>query len=102
MKCINILHIDDDESTLKLMKNLLENENEAFKVTSILVTAQSMLDLRFLEDQKYDIIISDYQMPVLNGLEFIEKIRKNRHKTPVIIVSGQEQVEIPKELLVRH
>lgn len=84
------------------MKNLLENENEAFKVTSILVTAQSMLDLRFLEDQKYDIIISDYQMPVLNGLEFIEKIRKNRHKTPVIIVSGQEQVEIPKELLVRH
>ena len=50
-----------------------------------------------LENQQYDLILTDLNMPGLSGLEVLEKVRKCQSETPVIVISayggGDEEVE---------
>lgn len=78
-----ILIVDDNESIRKLIAEFLslegysidiaENGIEAFKKTLIV---------------KYHLIILDFQMPKMNGLDTIKAIRMNIPTIPVIIISG--------------
>ena len=58
----------------------------AFDVKSARVDTESAL-MAALSDTR-DIIITDYAMPRLNGIEAIKRIRAEHIETPVIIVSG--------------
>lgn len=84
-----ILVVDDSHTTRILQKNILSNHG--YNVT----TATNPINaLDKTASNNYDLIISDIQMPEMNGFEFIQKLRKttNYQKTPVIIVSSE-----PKE-----
>ena len=57
--------------------------------------------------QKYiendiDIIISDYYMPNLNGLDMIEKIRAKNKDIPIVLVSALEDINIISRALRLH
>jgi CheY-like chemotaxis protein len=41
-----------------------------------------------LEDQTFDLIVTDYQMPGMNGLELVEAMRQKLPETPVIMITG--------------
>ncbi len=51
-----------------------------------------------LNDDRYDLLITDHQMPKVTGLELIQKLRSESRGLPVILVSGM----IPVEELERH
>ncbi|MFX0093068.1 MAG: PAS domain S-box protein, partial [Candidatus Hodarchaeota archaeon] len=93
---INILHIDDEQGFLELAKVYLER----FSKNIIIDSVSSPFDaLQRLETQKYDIIISDYQMPDLNGLEILKKLREAGNTSPFIILTGKGREEIAIEAL---
>ncbi|MFX0072119.1 MAG: response regulator [Candidatus Hermodarchaeota archaeon] len=88
---IKVLHIDDEEDFLELAKFFLEDLSSKIVIESL----SSPYDaLERLKTQIYDVIISDYQMPDLNGLELLSKLRKKGNYTPFIILTGRGREEV--------
>ncbi|MFP5438447.1 MAG: ATP-binding protein [Bacteroidia bacterium] len=87
-----VLVIDDDATQLRLMKELLENDGAV-----VITEANSLAALKLIEGQPFDIIITDLQMPVMDGFALVEKIRSNPRKDiaslAVVALSGRRDLE---------
>ncbi len=93
---IQILHVDDDAAFASLTAEMLENEDERFTVTTEL-SATEGLD-RLAEDD-IDCIVSDYNMPGRDGIEFLERVRENYPDLPFILFTGQGSEEVASEAI---
>ena len=82
-KNIKILYVEDDEIARENGIEYLENYFEHIYETSDAIKA-----LQLYEKHKPDIIITDIQMPKLNGLEFVKRIRQKDKKTQVIVITA--------------
>lgn len=80
-----LLLLDDDEALLEALTGTLQNKLAHLHVDAC-QTAQEAIG--FLHDTSYDTIISDVNMPSMNGLEFVKKINEIRPHTPIILMSG--------------
>ena len=78
-----ILLIDDNKLGLAARKAVLEELGYGITIAS---GAQEGLK-RFAEDD-FELVVTDYKMPRMNGVQFIEKIRKLTPAIPVILLSG--------------
>jgi len=91
MKMLSILLIDDDAIERMKFKQVCKNIN--FKC-SILEAENGLIALELLDnsEKSFDIIISDLQMPIMNGLEFLKNVRliNNYQNIPVIIMSNSD------------
>jgi len=85
-----VLYVDDEPGLLELAKLFLEETGE-FSIETL--TAASAAIVR-LERQKYDAIISDYQMPVMDGIAFLTAVRGSGNTTPFILFTGRGREEI--------
>ncbi len=50
--------------------------------------------LKKLENQTYDAIVSDYEMPQKNGLDFLKSIREQENEIPFILFTGKGREEV--------
>ena len=82
-KNIKILYVEDDEIARENGVEYLENFFEQIYEASDAIKA-----LQLYEKHQPDIIITDIQMPKLNGLEFVKKIRQKDKKTQIIIITA--------------
>jgi len=87
---VSVLYVDDESDLLALGKLFLEQDG-SFSV-DILPSAREAL-LR-LESKQYDAIISDFQMPGINGIEFLHRVRASGNTIPFIIFTGRSREEI--------
>jgi len=87
---ISILYVDDEESLLEVGKLFLERSGQ-FSV-DVIASAPEALDL--LATRNYDAIISDYQMPVMDGIEFLKKVRASGKAIPFILFTGRGREEV--------
>ncbi|MDD1729763.1 MAG: response regulator [Methanospirillum sp.] len=85
-----ILLVDDDEDLLFLGKTYIEK----FKDFTVDVALSARQGFEKLQICPYDAIISDYDMPEMNGIVFLEKIRSCGYLAPFIILSGKTREEI--------
>ncbi len=98
-----ILVIDDSHTTRVLQKNILTN-----KGYNVLTSSNPIDALEKTTQNKYDLIITDVQMPEMTGFEFVEKLRANPEyeKTPIIVVSSEPKerytVEIEKNKILAY
>ena len=87
-KNIKLLYIEDDpitrENGIEYLENYFENIYEA---------ADGLEAFRLYNKHKPDIIITDIEMPKLNGLEFVERIRKEDDTTQIIITTAYSHKE---------
>ena len=97
--------VEDSASTRSFVRAILEDPASAAAMGDLEVTeAQSGFDaMRLLPRARYDLIITDINMPDVNGLELIHFIRKSEHyrTTPLVIISTQateRDVERGKQL----
>ena len=80
-----MLYIDDDPAILDLAKIYLEmSRNLRIDTTTSVREA-----LGKINQQKYDGIISDYEMPEINGIEFLRYIRLHYRDLPFILFTGR-------------
>jgi PAS domain S-box-containing protein len=94
-KKIRILHVDDDDCVLQVSKEILEMDSN-FEVDNVTSVAQAKEKMR---NQKYAAIISDYEMPTQNGLEFLKELREQSHEIPFIMFTGKGREEVIIEAL---
>jgi PAS domain S-box-containing protein len=87
---IHILHLDDDRSILEVSKQILQLEDN-FEV-DIVTSASEAIERIAL--QKYDVIVSDYEMPIKDGLQFLKEIREQFDDTPFIMFTGKGREEV--------
>ena len=82
-KNIKILYVEDDDITrengVEYLQNYFQNIYEANNALSA---------LKLYETIKPNIIITDIQMPKLNGLEFVKRVRQKDKKVQVIIITA--------------
>ncbi len=87
---ISVLYVDDEPELLEIGKLFLEKRS-AIRVDTALSAIEA---LKALEQHHYDAIISDYQMPGLNGIEFLKKTRKKYGDIPFILFTGKGREEV--------
>ncbi len=61
---------------------------------SVDVAQSAAIALRKLKQASYDVIVSDYQMPGMDGIELLKKLRGSGNSTPFIIFTGKGHEEI--------
>jgi len=87
---IRVLYVDDEPALLEVGKLFLE-ESGQFSV-DIITSAPAALAL--LDSRTYDSIISDYQMPEMDGIEFLKRVRTSGNTIPFILFTGRGREEI--------
>ena len=85
-----ILYVDDDPALLDVGKIFLERDG-TYTVSTCL-SAGEALDL--LKTTCYDAIVSDYQMPEMDGIGFLKTLRSQGDNTPFIIFTGKGREEV--------
>ncbi|BBL64197.1 MULTISPECIES: response regulator [Methanosarcina] len=87
---MRVLLIDDDPLFLELSKTFLEVFHD---IASDAVDSAGEA-LQKLEKDSYDVVISDYDMPFMNGIAFLKTIRNKNIKTPFILFTGADKDKI--------
>ncbi|MHA2296619.1 MAG: PAS domain S-box protein [Candidatus Hodarchaeales archaeon] len=88
---ISVLHIDDDNNFLNFVKIYIEEKYNNLDVDSLSNPEEVF---QKLEEKEYDVIVSDYQMPDLDGLELLEELRKRGNEIAFIIFTGKGREEV--------
>jgi PAS domain S-box-containing protein len=96
MDSISILHVDDEPDLTELTATFLERERETFDVSTAASAAEG---LDRLAEEDIDCIVSDYDMPGMNGLEFLEAVREDRPDLPFVLFTGKGSEEIASEAI---
>jgi len=92
---IRVLHIDDDSSFLDLSQTYLERElRDATVVTAD--TPQAGLDKL---NRNFDCVVSDYDMPKMDGLELFEMVNERQPRLPFVLYTGKGSEEIASKAL---
>ncbi len=82
-----ILFVEDDEDQLNSTPRILENVG--YSVTALGVP-QEALDLVISDPNRFELLITDYDMPAINGIELIQRMHAVNPKLPSILISGRE------------
>jgi CheY-like chemotaxis protein len=92
---ISVLYVDDEKTLLDVTRVWLEMTGEFTVTTSI--SAKDAIDL--LGTRAFDAIVSDYQMPVMDGLLFLKHLRREGNAVPFILFTGKGREEVAIEAL---
>jgi len=92
---IRVLHVDDDPSVGELTKTLLEQVDEQFSVVTETTVVEGLNRL----DDDFDCVISDYDMPNTNGIEFLEIVRERYPDLPFVLFTGKGSEEVASEAI---
>lgn len=92
---ISVLYVDDEAVLLDIVKIHLERAG-IFRVE----TVESAKDaLQKLKEKEYDAIVSDFQMPEMDGIESLKVVRKEYPRLPFIIFTGRGREAVAIEAL---
>ncbi|MBP1927610.1 PAS domain S-box-containing protein [Methanolinea mesophila] len=87
---IRVLYVDDEPGLLELARLFIEKLGN-FSVDTV-ESAYGALEKIDIGD--YDVIVSDYQMPGMDGLELLKKLRASGDTTPFLIFTGKGREEV--------
>ena len=81
----SILLVDDDPTFLKMMKGWLDSD---YRVTIVTSGTQALM---YIADNRPDLILLDYEMPVISGPQVLEMIRSETKvdNIPVMFLTGK-------------
>ena len=93
---VSVLHVDDQPEFLTLTSAFLSEADSRLAVESV-TSPQEALDRLATAD--FDCIVSDYDMPVMNGLTFLSRVRETHPRLPFILFTGSPTSDLFAEAL---
>ena len=79
----NILVVEDDRLNRELLSKMLRQEGY-----QVLEACDGDIALKILQVLPCDLVITDFLMPMLNGIEFVDQLRSLKPQMPVIFITG--------------
>ena len=89
---IQVLYVDDEPSVLELLKVYLEQSGN-FNVDIITSSHSAIIHLN---SKTYDVVISDYIMPEMNGIDLLKTVRSSGNTIPFILFTDK----VPEEVII--
>lgn len=93
---IHVLHVEDDTAFAELVSVYLERDADA---TSVHTATAPDKGLDLLAATDIDCIVSDYDMPGMNGIEFLERVCEEYPELPFILYTGKGSEEVASEAI---
>ncbi|MCK9592163.1 MAG: PAS domain S-box protein [Methanoregula sp.] len=90
-----ILYVDDEPDLLEITKLFLEDTTDF----SVDTNTSAQHALHSISTQHYDAIISDYQMPEMDGIAFLKSVRSRHRDMPFILFTGRGREDIVIEAI---
>jgi CheY-like chemotaxis protein len=97
MTDIKVLYVDDEAINLQLF------ELSFRKLFSVVICLSPLEALEKVKNERFNVVISDYKMPVMNGMQLISEIKKLKPEIACMILSGyvENEVVTDKSLLFK-
>ncbi|MCX6684124.1 MAG: PAS domain S-box protein [Methanoregula sp.] len=92
---ISVLYVDDEPHLLEIGKLFLEG-NRGFSVDCVISGSEALVRIAA---RHYDALVSDYQMPQMDGITLLKKVRATDKTLPFILFTGRGREEVVIEAL---
>jgi DNA-binding NtrC family response regulator len=90
-----ILVIDDEPNMLRLLKTILMDKT-GYEVT----TTNNPLEVsKLLQEDHYDLVITDLKMPLVDGIDLIGIVRNIDAAMPIIVITAYGTIELAEEAI---
>ena len=83
-----VLIVDDDQKLLKMLRRTLVYEG-----FDVVTAANGQEALEMVYAQHPDVVVLDWMMPELNGLDVLQTLRTERNETPILMLTARDAVE---------
>ena len=93
---IRLLHVDDEPDFLETTTLLLGRTDAEFDITTATSAAEG---LQRLQEEQFDCVVSDYEMPDTDGIEFLEQVWETDPAVPFILFTGRGSEAIASEAI---
>ena len=89
---LNILLVDDEQDLLRLIQKYFEKNGLYVRAyTSPLLALEEFM--KNTDNNGYDLVISDFRMPGMNGIELATLIRKMNKNIPIILMTAYDAID---------
>lgn len=89
IKKLTLLFVEDEDDLVEIISDTLVKLEATFFTAK---NGQEALDI--LKEKKIDVVVTDINMPTMNGLDMIEKMKVLYPHIPVIVMSAHTEIEI--------
>ncbi len=97
MEKLNVLLIEDNEADTRYLKELLSDATSDKHTITASSTAKKAMSL--LEENDFDIVLTDLNLPDTDGLEVIKLIQKVNSMIPIVVLTGQGDDELALKII---
>lgn len=94
-KKLSVIYVDDDRDFLDLFSVMF---SKWFDITTVMAGYEA---LKLTDNNHFDVLISDYEMPGMNGIQLLESIKERNPALPVILYTGQGNEEVAREAFLK-
>jgi PAS domain S-box-containing protein len=95
-QAIRLLHVDDDEEFTALTAEFLEREYQQFDIVQ---ETDARTGLERIASGDVDCVLSDYKLPTMDGLEFLDAVRDRYVDLPFIMFTGKGDENVASQAL---
>lgn len=97
---LSVLHVDDDQAFCDLVEAFLERETDGVDCEVTTETdPEAALDRIREASDAFDCVVSDYNMPEMDGVTFLEAVREVHPELPVLLFSGEHPDDVAAEIV---
>ena len=84
-KDMRVLVLDDSKTMLRIISNTLKR----LEIGNIDTAEDGLKGIELFDKNEYDIILSDINMPNMDGYEFLEYVRKRNSDVPIVMITTE-------------
>ncbi len=93
---IHILHVDDKPELAELTAEFLRREDDRISTDTATSASEG---LQRVTENRFDCIVSDYDLPGQNGIEFLKTVRQKHPDLPFILYTGKGSEEVASDAI---